>query len=254
MLTVTLSAKAFNNFQLAYFDNFLKFMLKGLEVEMKNCRVSPRKWVQATISGEDEEAASHYLTQQVGICPEFLDRIRRFSALRGYVTSLNNKELCVDIGIFSPGIIDASIPLDRLQAQLADGRKLSPEKTADLFSLVEYFPVNVKIHSIEREKNRVEAALSEKQLALYRDWTKSLLDRLIVMGASFNRVRRALNMAKCNRDIIEIEKLGLLEQAIVCKLGTDAAGLIPRIGKSLWHARFSVFDPKEIMDFLGCHW
>jgi len=45
--------------------------------------------------------------------------------------------------------------------------------------------------------------------------------------------------------------LGLFEHAIVCKLGTDAAGLIPKIGKKLWSAKFSVFSPKRIIEFLG---
>jgi hypothetical protein len=36
----------------------------------------------------------------------------------------------------------------------------------------------------------------------------------------------------------------------VCKLGTDAAGLISKIGRILKSAKFAVFNPKKIMEFL----
>ena len=43
-----------------------------------------------------------------------------------------------------------------------------------------------------------------------------------------------------------MESLGLFEYALTCKLGTDAAGLIPRIGKILKTAKLTVFNPKRI--------
>jgi hypothetical protein len=164
---------------------------------------------------------------------------------------LNKKELHVDIGIFSPSTIDAIISLERLQAQLVDGRRMALKKIAELFGFVENLPLTVKVCSVDKGNSRVEAVLSEKQLALYRSWTKSLLDRLVVLGASFNETMLSLKKARCNRDVVNIEPLGLFENAIVCKLGTDAVGLIPKIGKKLWNANFSIFNPREIIEFLG---
>jgi len=93
--------------------------------------------------------------------------------------------------------------------------------------------------------------LAEKQVTLYRSWTKSLLDRLVVLGASSNEVMLALKQARCNRDVVDVEALGLFEHAIVCKLGTDARGLIPKIGKRLRNTNFSIFNPRRILKFLG---
>lgn len=251
MPTVTLSTKAYNNFQLKLVDEFLKSMLKGLKVETKICRVSSRGWVQTAISGEDENVALRYLAKEIGLCPTFLENIEKFSTVKGYVTDFNKKELDVDIGIFSPSTIDAAISLKYLQAQLVDGRKMALKKIAELFGFVENLPLWIKVLNVSDKNNRVEAVLSEKQFALSRNWTKSLLDRLIVLGASFSEVTLALKRTRCNRDIVSIESLGLFEHAIVCKLGTDAAGLIPRIGKKLRSANFSIFNPRRIIEFLG---
>jgi hypothetical protein len=42
----------------------------------------------------------------------------------------------------------------------------------------------------------------------------------------------------------------MFEHALTCKLGTDAAGLIPKIGKKLPSATFSVFNASRIERFL----
>jgi len=43
----------------------------------------------------------------------------------------------------------------------------------------------------------------------------------------------------------------MFEHAVLCKLGTDAAGLIPRMGKNLRKAVFSVFNPRKILALFG---
>ncbi|MBE0520507.1 DUF2110 family protein [Candidatus Bathyarchaeota archaeon] len=251
MPTVTLPTKVYNNSQLKLVDEKLQSMLKGLKVETKIRGVSSRGLVQITVSGEDEKVALNYLREQIGLCPTFLQNVEKFSTVKGYVASLNKKGLYVDIGIVSPNTVEAAISLKLLQAQLVDGRKMALEKIADLFGFVENLPLTVKICGVDKEKSRVEAVLSEKQLGLYRGWTKSLLDRLIVLGASFNEIVLALKKTGCNRDVVSIERLGLFENAVVSKLGTDAVGLVPKIGRKLRNAYFSIFNPREIIEFLG---
>jgi len=172
MPTVTLPTKVYNNFQLKLVDEKLQSMLKGLKVETKICGVSSRGLVQIAVSGEDEKVALNYLRGQIGLCPTFLQNVEKFSTVKGYVVSLNKKELYVDIGIASPNTVEAAISLKLLQAQLVDGRKMALEKIADLFGFVENLPLSVKICSVNKEKSRIEALLSEKQLAIYRRWTK----------------------------------------------------------------------------------
>jgi hypothetical protein len=52
------------------------------------------------------------------------------------------------------------------------------------------------------------------------------------------------------RDVVDIEPLGIFESAVACKLGTDAVGLIPRIGRTLRNAAFATFSPRKIRAFL----
>jgi hypothetical protein len=252
MPTVTLLIKVYNDFQLKLIDKFLKGKLEGLKVKTEIRGITSRRWVQTTVLGEDERVAQHYLADEIGLCPTRLESLRKFSTIRGRIISLNKSriELYVDIGVFSPDVIDAAIPLQHLQAQLVDGRKISLKKIAELFGFCEKLPLSVKIQNVDKDSRRIETMLSERQISQYKGWTKSLLDRLIVLGASFHEVMLAVKQTRCNRDIINIETLGFLEHAIVCKLGTDAVGLIPKIGRKLGKASFSVYNPREIIKFL----
>lgn len=78
-----------------------------------------------------------------------------------------------------------------------------------------------------------------------------MLDRLLILGVSLNGIKLAVEKAGFNRDVIGIEPLGGFEHAVVCKLGTDAVGLIPKIGKSLRNASLGVFSPKRLFAFFG---
>ena len=253
MPPVTLLAKVYNDSQLNLIDKFLKSMLKGLKVKIEIRGVTSRGWVQITVSGEDERVALRYLADEIGLCPMRLECVEKFSTIKGRITSLNKSriELYIDIGVFSPKTADSTISLQHLQAQLVDGRKTALKKLAELFGFCENLPLTVKIYDVDKENSCIDAMLPERQLTLYKSWTKSLLDRLIILGASFNEVTLALKHTRCNRDVVNIETLGLLEHALVCKLGTDAVGLIPKIGKNLRNASFSTFNPRRITEFLG---
>jgi hypothetical protein len=252
MLAVTLFAKAHNNSQLKLVDKFLTSTLKGLNVETKIVGVNLRRWIQVTISGEDEKVALHYLADEIGLCPATLEEIKKFSALRGRIIDIDRgrDELCLDIGVYLPRITDVSVPLQHLQAQLLDGKKVALEEITDLFGFCENLPLGIKISNIHMENGLIEAMLSEEQLSQYRRWMKSLLDRLIILGTPLEEIRLALKMAKCNRDVIDVEPLGLFEYALVCKLGTDAAGLMPKIGRNLRNAALTIFNPKKVLEFL----
>ena len=252
MPTVTLLAKAYDSPQVRQVEKNLKSTFEGLRVESKALGVTSRGWIQISVSGEDENAALHYLRDNIGLCPTDLESVERFSTLKGCITALNeNKtELHIDVGVFSPSVVDAAIPLQRLQAQLGDGRKVPLKKLNELFGFCENLPLTAKVLSVSKEKSHMEAELAERQQRLYRNWTESLLDRLLILGAHYDRIELALNRAGFGRDVVDVEPLGMFEFAVVCKLGTDAAGLIPRIGKGLREATFSVFSPRRILGFL----
>jgi hypothetical protein len=228
-------------------------LLKGLKVKTNMLKTDSLGWVHVSISGEDENVAVRYLADNIGFCPTGLEEIRKYSTLKGYVTdpSKSKNELWVDIGVSSPSHVDAAVSLNQLQAQLGDGRKMALGKMIELFGLCENLPLHIRVTSADLEKKYIEAELSEKQQEQYAGWTRSLLDRLLVLGASYGEVTSAIRRAEFDRDIVKVESLGMFEHAVVCKLGTDAAGLIPRIGKNLRKAVFSVFNPRKILALFG---
>jgi hypothetical protein len=252
MTTLTLLAKISNDYQLKQIDKALKLAFEGLEVEAKILGTAADRWVQIALAGEDEGIATNYVIKEIGICPSNFGNVKKFSTLNGYISTLkkNGEELSIDVGVFEPKIVHATIPLLRLQAQLVDGRKIALGKIAELFGLCKDLPVGVKISSLSEEESRIEAELSSRQIRKYAVWRESLLDRLLVLGSPLHEIEMTLEHAKLDRDVIGVESLGLLEHALTCKLGTDAAGLIPKIGRILKNAKFAVFNPKRLREFL----
>jgi hypothetical protein len=252
MPTITLLAKAYGNSQLKHVDRLLKSKVEGLKVQIQVKGVTSRGWVQIELSGEDERVATHFLADEIGICPTSLEQVQKFSTLRGRIVELNESkdELRLDIGVFQPEVVDATLPVQRLQAQLADGRRATLRRIAELFGFHDNLLLTIKVSDLSKDKKQVEAMLTEKQVRTYEKWTASLLDRLIILGASSSEVKAALEKSRLERDVVDVEPLGLFEYAIVCKLGTDAVGLIPVVGRALRDASFAVFSPRRIRDFL----
>jgi hypothetical protein len=251
MTALTLLTKISKDNQLEQVGKALKFSFKRLEVETEILGTVADGWIQIALTGEDEEIATNYVIEEIGLCPTDFGNVKKFSTLKGYIKNIgkNGAELSVDMGVFQPKTVYATVALRHLQAKLVDGRELALRKIAELFGFCEGFPVSVKVLGLNEEESRIEAELSSRQIRKYVVWRESLLDRLLVMGSSLHEVKAAIEHAQLKRDVINVEPLGLLEYALACKLGTDAAGLIPKIGRRLRNARFSVFNAKAVMKF-----
>jgi len=252
MTTLTVLAKINNDYQLKQIDKALKLAFEGLEVEAKILGTVADRWVQIALAGEDERIATNYVIKEIGICPSNFGNVKKLSTLNGYISTLkkNGEKLSVDVGVFEPKSVHAIIPLQRLQAQLVDGRKIALGKIAELFGFCKDLPVRVKVSCLNEEESRMEAELSTGQVERYQVWRESLLDRLLVLGSPLHEINMTLKHARLDRDVIDVETLGLLEHALTCKLGTDAAGLIPKIGRNLKNVKFAVFNPKRLREFL----
>jgi hypothetical protein len=139
-----------------------------------------------------------------------------------------------------------------LQAQLVDGRKVDLKKIAEIYGLVERSPLSITpLSSIDEKAEDVQAELAVEQVDKLHAWQQSLLDRLIILGASKDRIENVLERTRLNRDVIGIETLGMFEHALTCKLGTDAAGLVSIVGRYLRNSVFVVFNAKRSNDSLG---
>ncbi len=252
MTTLTLLTRLHSNNHLNQISDALKRPFEGLDVEAKVLGTTAGRWVQIALSGEDEVIATSYIAKEIGFCPTSIENLEKLSTLKGYIVNFEKSAemLAVDVGVFQPKTIHATIPLSRLQAQLVDERKTALRKLGELFGFCGDLPLTIKVARVDAEENRIEAELSAQQVETYTVWQEALLDKLLVLNVPLRDLKNALEYAKLNRDIISVEPLGLFEHVLTCKLGTDAAGLIPRIGRILKKAKFAVFNPRKLTAFL----
>ncbi len=254
MTTITLIVKASNLGQVKQIDGLLKTQFENLDVEVQVLTNSANRWLQISLSGEDEAVAKSYITKEIGTCPASLENAKNFPALRGYVSKVDfgRQELVVDVGIFEPKIVLAVVPLASLQAQLVEGKKADLKKISETFALVERLPLSIKpIAPITDGVEELQAELSEEQVNKLHDWQLSLLDRLIILGASKETIDNVLERTRLTRDVIDVEILGMFEHALTCKLGTNAAGLVGIVGRYLRNSVFVVFNAEKSLDLLS---
>jgi hypothetical protein len=253
MTTLTLLTKINNRRQLKQLDQILKAEFEGLEVEAKILGTVGDRWAQLALTGEDENIATSYVLKEIGVCPTDIEKIRGIPVLKGFITDFERgaEVLSVDVGIFEPKVIPATLSLDHLQTSLLEGKKVGLERLVKLFGLCPDLPINIRTVRFDEKRALIEAELAEGQKHIYRNWLESLLDRLIVIGSPLSEIKKTLRHAKLERDVIDVESLGMFEHVLICKLGTDAAGLVPRIGRKLREAKFAVFNPKRLRKVLA---
>jgi len=250
MSTITLLEKAYGRYSKSAIRSLrqtLTELCNGLKVDLSVLGRTERGWIQIQISGEDEAVVTKCLERDFGLAPVFIDNMNANSTIRGKIIASGQVGygLYVDIGVFSPEICDALYPLYKMRLQLAKGKKISVNQIIEKFCLFDNFPIEVFVEKIDPEKREVEVELSKKQLSIFKDWVSSQLDRVIVLGATRAHIKRALLKTKHFQDIIEIQRLGLLEHAVICKKGTYAPGIISRIGPLLPKTPLYAFHPKE---------
>jgi len=244
MTNLILLTKAWNGGQLRQIEELLTNQFADLEVDLKIIGNPTNRWVQASVEGEDHAVATAYIRKEIGICPTNISAVGA-EMLKGYVSKIDTEKqrLVVDVGVFEPKITPAVVSLADLQLQLTEGRNIALKQITAAYAITEGLPLSVKV--ISKDTDMLTAELSVEQVVKLRRWQQSLLDRLIVLRASKELVSEVIERTRLNRDVIDVEPLGLFEFALVCKLGTDAAGLIPRMGRYMRNAVFVVFDAKK---------
>jgi len=254
MPTVTVLEKLYGSGSPETFEKLYSSLVSGLEVQLRFAGTTNRGWIQLEVSGEDETAALSLLDREIGLAPVSLDNLKKFSVMQGKVvfSGKSKNELYVDLGVSSPKVSDAVVSGKRLCAQLADGKEIPLQELVELFCLYDNMPLEVKIaEGVAGESKTVEAGLSEAQFSLFSRWVRCRFDRLIILGSLFSDVEQAVKFSRHSRDVIRIESLGVLEQVVLCKLGTDAVGLIPKLGRYLKSAVLVPFSPKKILEAFG---
>jgi hypothetical protein len=172
-----------------------------------------------TLDGPDEVAARNVLAETWGEITE------GFEAGETYVGTL---ESWSDDGFVLDAGEDVLVPADELG--LGPG---TPAQIRERFGLVQHVPLRFTYG------DTVELAEAERD-RLY-DWPRGS-GRLNVNSATRGEVRATVNRAGHAQDIVTVERLGLLEQSIICTEDTDPPGLLAAIGEYL-HAELLAVVP-----------
>ena len=221
--------------------------LKGeLGATIKLAGFSKKGYARIELEGEDSEIVSELIIQRLGIAHTSLSEVELHGNYEGIVSGYSGEGLDVDLGIESPKPVSAKVRANSLRAQLTDGKPLMLGEIIENYCLFPRTKISVRITRLEPENGILEAWLADSQLQRYSEWITSGLDRIQVYDCSENEVKSAIRRGRLERDIISIEPLTLTLHSVLCKLGTDAIGLIPKLGRVLRERELKPFLPKRI--------
>lgn len=166
---------------------------------------------------------------------------------KGFVQRLSEREdaLWIDVGLESSSPYHVMLRGDRLRAQLFDGRDVSLHSMVARYGFLEDFPLELRMASCEESDRRIQVELSDRQWNLFTEWRQLPLDRITAQDVLNSEVRSAVRRTGLERDLAAIENLSLGTHSLICKLGTDGQGLLPKLGPHLKAARLSVFHPNS---------
>jgi len=163
-----------------------------------------------TLDGPDATVARNLLREEWGaITPEF-------EAGETYVGTLESWD---DEGF----VLDAGRRVRIPAAELGLGQG-TPAQIRQRFGLVQHLPLRY----VHGDPPRLAEAERDR---LY-DWRRGD-GRVNVNSATRSEIRATVNRAGHARDVVTVERLGLLEGSIVCREGTDPPGIVASIGEYL---------------------
>ncbi len=171
-------------------------------------------WVNVEIEGEDEEFALNFLIQKYGFPVE---NVVSGQICKGNISSISTGGVTVNVGI--------DVTVDRGQLKVLGAGDVS--QITSRFGMILHQPVEIEV--IEVKDNPV-ARFTKAQVDTWWEWKKAPTDRLLVNSTTRSHLKDAIKRTGHGRDIYGIERLGLLENMIICREDTDAPGLVSEIG------------------------
>jgi len=163
-----------------------------------------------TVEGTDAVVARNVLREQWGaITPDF-------EAGRTYAGTLESWD---DEGFVLDAGREVRVPAGELG--LGPG---TPGQVRTRFGLVQHLPLRFEFGD--------PPALADAERDRLFEWTRGP-GRVNVNSATRAEVRATVNRAGHARDVVAVERLGLLEQSVVCRESTDPPGLLASVGEYL---------------------
>jgi hypothetical protein len=194
-------------------DSLVRNDVGGLDVEW-DVGVRDDDFISVTVTGDDAPVARNVLGEEWGEVTPHLDAGETYV---GTLESWDEDGFVLDAGYGN----DVRVPTDRLG--LGTG---SATQIRDRFGVVQHTPLRFVAGD--------EPRLADEERDRLFDWTREETGgRVNVNSSTRGEVRATVNRAGHAEDIVTVERLGLLEQSIVCAEGTDPPGLLASIGSYL---------------------
>jgi hypothetical protein len=221
-------------------------LLSGLDVSVQ-LGVTSRGFVSAEMQGSDSEFFIELIKREMRLAPRNLSEVQVNDNFKAYVTGINKKRqnLEVEIGPVSANV-KSEVTREAFVAQLCDGKDTPIERVTQSYCIQEGVPILVRITSIDPERRQIKAWISDDQVARFEQWRRERFHRIIAIGGLQDELCEAVRVSKIERDIIEIEELSFTANSLVCKLGTDAPGIIAKIGRYVSSFRLYAFLPERV--------
>ena len=225
----------------------LRKLSSSLDVSVKLEGVTSNGFVKIGVQGSDSEVFTELIKRELGLAPSNLSEVEVDDNFKAYVTKIDSKRQSIEaeIGPVSTQF-RSEISGEALMAQLCDGRNIRVDKIARTYCIQEGVPLLVRITSIDPDRRRIEAWISDDQTSRFDQWRRQRFHRIIAIGGFQDDLREAMRLSKVERDVIELEELALTAHSIVCKLGTDAPGVIAKIGRYVSNFKLHAFLPERV--------
>ncbi len=221
--------------------------LKGnLSVTGELIEHSPRGWAIIDIQGADQEIFQQLIKQKFPIANSNFQTVEKHGVYAGQITRFNH-DLEVDIGVEFPDQVNVIVRLSSLRAQLTEGKPISVKEIQDAYCLFPGSRVDVRITMISHDEPILTGWLADSQVDSFSGWIRSGLDHVIIFNCTIEQLDSAIRETRLERDIVAVESLTLTTHVVVCKLGTDGVGLIPKLGGLLRKSEIKLFIPKRIL-------
>jgi hypothetical protein len=211
-----------------------KILDESLEIDAKVVSVSraARDWATVSIEGPDEEIAEKYLETQYGRVSGMGD-LEEGEIRRGKIVDLVKigYGIYVDIGVVDSGDrpVDALVPSFSLKKHLGVKGIMSVKQIAHLLGLMDYFPLDIRIFQVDKEKGEIEARLTNSQARRLRRGR----NRFHVCGETRRKIKNAIQKTGNSEKVVRIRRLGLLECEVQCSKDVNPHDILREIGPML---------------------
>lgn len=203
---------------------------------------------EIVIKGPEEVFVHNILKKEVGLIQDYED-LKIGEKLQGNLKNPGKVGfgIFVDCGIMNP-LTDVLISLHSLRKQLCGGNKLPARKIIKVYDFIDNFPVFLKIIEIDKSKKEIYGEFDQRTLDLFKRIVDEKIDAIFISGATKNQIKKAIERKGHFKDVISVKRFGFLEHIALLKEGTQAPGIISRIGPSLRNVKISAMRSDNITE------